>query len=131
MLQRIWEIWISKNLPYNVNINQDCGALLRKTDREIKVISYQLANIVSNGENHIMIQNKMPQMIEVIEGTPIFSKIMCGGSNSPCKINMEYHSKGDLKIFVSLTNKTPTAEDCGKVYSKVKWFSVFAKEWEK
>lgn len=49
-----------KKIPSAININQDCAALIRKTDREIKCISYELSNVVSNGENHIIINNKNP-----------------------------------------------------------------------
>jgi hypothetical protein len=28
--------------------------------------------------------------IEVMEGTPIYAKIACGGSNAPCKVGFEY-----------------------------------------
>lgn len=93
-------------------MNQDCAALLWKTDWELKCISYELSNVVSNGENHIVINNKNPVQIEVIEGTNIYAKIPCNQSSSPCKINFEYFSKGDLRVFVSLSNKTPSAEDC-------------------
>lgn len=96
--------------------------MLRKTDRDIKCISYQLSNIVSNGENHIIIQSKSPKAIEVIEDTPIYAKIPCSGYNSPCRIGFEYISKGDIKVFVSLSNKFPSPEDCSKAYNKVKRF---------
>jgi hypothetical protein len=58
------------------NLGQiDCKQLLKKTDRDLKCVSYALSNVISNGENHTVAHNKMPVTIEVIENTPIYVKV--------------------------------------------------------
>ena len=76
-------------------------------------MSYHLSNVISDGENHVILHNKNtePVIIEVIESTHIYAKIPCKGYYSPCRLSLEYYSKGNLKVFMSYSNKSPTNGD--------------------
>lgn len=79
----------------------DAQKLIRNTGREIKCISYHLSTVISNGEVHYEVFNMQPNLVEIIESTPIYVKIPCKGMLSPCRIKFDYQSKGDVKIYMS------------------------------
>lgn len=84
---------------------------LRKTDRQLKSIQYQLGTIISNGECHIELQGQTTTTSDIIENTPIYFKLDCKEQLVPCTIKIRYKTQGDLKIYVSTTNNMPSPSD--------------------
>ncbi len=82
--------------------------MLNDLQRELKRVSYHLSNVISDGDSHVVLEKgKAPIMIEVIESTHIHAKVPCKGMLSPCKVMMNYLSKGNVKIFMSQNHKMP------------------------
>jgi hypothetical protein len=54
----------------------DCEELIKGAERGLKRASYQLSNLVTNGEQSVQIFNSIPQTFELLENLPIFFKII-------------------------------------------------------
>ena len=102
----------------------DAQKLLRATDRELKCISYKLSTVISDGEYHRMLQQRMENEIEAIESTPIYCKLFCRGELGPARFRVTYRSRGDLRVLVSTAHKMPNEAESQKGYNNPDKFVV-------
>ena len=84
------------------------------------VLNYSLSQMVQgvNDKNNFL-QNRYPQDIEVMEETLMTYRIATKSHHCPLKVKIIYNDKkqrgvtrGDLKVFYSLTTKEPTENNC-------------------
>ena len=61
----------------------DCTELLKKADREIRVINYKLSTVIASGEYHRLLHPVIDNEIEVVESTAIYCKIKSKGCHAP------------------------------------------------
>jgi hypothetical protein len=97
----------------------DSHDLLRKADRDLKIMSYKINSIVSVGDFQREIVDGIPCEVDALEGTLIYLKLKVRGAPTPAKFSFEYKLKGDLKVYVSKIHKTPDAINNQKVFNNV------------
>lgn len=111
----------SKKLDKFTNVNTVDSALqLNEAKREIKVLNYQLTQLVtSQNEKKNTLIPRNPQDIEVMEETMMTYKVHTRNQYCPIKIKVVYNDKkqkgtynlSDLKIYVSATTREPNEHD--------------------
>lgn len=126
-LMEIQEKRKKRDIPHDMK-KTDTKDLIERADREIRVVSYQLTTIISDGNYHQLLYTMMPNPIEVIENTHIYFKVPCKNLYSPAFFKIKYKSRGDLKIFIDSTNKQPVEGDCEHIHKSPKRFSYWTKD---
>jgi hypothetical protein len=91
----------------------DSHDLLRKADRDLKIMSYKINSIVSVGDFQREIVDGIPCEVDALEGTLIYLKLKVRGAPTPAKFSFEY------KLYVSKIHKTPDAINNQKVFNNV------------
>ena len=83
---------------------------MQQNRKDIELLSYHASKI---GNSHIILENKVPLDINVLEGIPIYCKLSLQGKLPPLVLNIEYIKKGSLNVFASYFKHEPDAfEDC-------------------
>jgi hypothetical protein len=80
---------------------------LNKANKEIRKINFNLSQVISSGDTHIDLQPDSIFEAEAIENTPMFFKVNVRGLPAPVRINLEYVSQGDLRVFASKNHRYP------------------------
>lgn len=98
----------------------DCAERLQEAKREIKVLNYQLSQLVSGiNDKSNTLHPRYPLDIEIMEETLMSYKIVTKGQYCPMKVQIDYNDKkqkgggkGDLKIFCSAIHREPSEHEC-------------------
>jgi hypothetical protein len=89
----------------------DCNELIRKADRDIRQLNYQLSTIISNGAQQKEITPDVPFEIDAIESVPYSMKARVIGNPTPVRFQVKYKTDGDFKIFMSKACKEPSEQN--------------------
>lgn len=100
--------------------------LLKKTEKELKCLSYKLSTVVSDGNYHNLIQEGPSTSIEVIEETYVYCKIGLKYKFSPMKLRLKYNRKEKLRVYLSTENKMPDHSSCEQEYQKPSVITLWA-----
>lgn len=104
----------------------DTASTLTQAKRDIKVLNYQLTQIVTTAndrKNTIIPHNTMD--IEVMEDTLMTFKVPSRNQYCPLRVQITYNDAktspafNDLKVFVSLDTREPNEHDCYRSYLNV------------
>lgn len=109
----------------------DCAEKLSNAKRDIKVLNYQLSHIVAgiNDKSNTLIP-RYPTDIEIMEETHMSYKVNARSQYCPVRVLIHYNENnklkkqpvGDLKVYVSFTNKDPNETDHIRSYVNVTSF---------
>ena len=115
-----------------ISATQGSAEMMKRIQKQAKTIRAQLKLIVNSGDSsHQQLEERRPEVFEIIEGIGVLLKIRMKDKTPPCVLKFSRSKKLDIfKVYYSFDAREPTEQNNQGHELNVSHYAFLKKMWK-